>query len=65
VCSSAETSIVGALDKSLYDVEIVHLGNSKGRIPEAEKLGVKSVPALALGGQVFHINYGAGLSDLK
>jgi hypothetical protein len=65
VCSSAETGVVGALDKSLFDVEVVHLGNSKGRIPEAEKLGVKSVPALALNGKVFHINFGASLSDLK
>jgi hypothetical protein len=65
VCSSAEKGIVGALDGSLCDVEVVHLGNSKGSIAEAEKLGVKSVPALALNGQVFHINFGASISDLK
>jgi len=37
----------------------------KGRVSEAEEIGIKSVPALVLDGQVFHINFGAGLSDLK
>ena len=31
----------------------------------AESLGITSVPALALDGQVFHINFGASLSDLS
>ncbi len=65
VCVSAEQTVVGALDSSRYDVEIVHLGDDKDRIAEAENLGVKSVPALVLDGQVFHINFGASLSDLK
>jgi glutaredoxin len=65
VCVSAEQEVLGALDKSRFDVEVVHLGSEKRRLSEAEELGVKSVPALALGGQVFHINFGASLSDLK
>ncbi len=65
VCVSAEQSVIGALDTSRFDVEVVHLGTDKNRLPEAEKLGIKSVPALALDGQVFHINFGASLSDLK
>lgn len=65
VCVSAEQAVLGALDKSRFDVEVVHLGSDKRRLPEAENLGVKSVPALVLDGQVFHINFGAGLSDLK
>ncbi len=65
VCVSAEQSVLGALDKNRFDVEVVHLGQNKGRVNEAEKLGVRSVPALALAGQVFHINFGAKLSDLK
>jgi glutaredoxin len=65
VCVSAEQSVLGALDRSRFDVEVVHLGTAKGRIPEAEKLGIKSVPALVLDGHVFHINFGANLSDLK
>jgi hypothetical protein len=65
VCAEAEQSVLGALDRNRYEVEVVHLGSAKGRLAEAERLGVKSVPALALEGQVFHINYGAGLSDLK
>lgn len=65
VCTSAEQVVVGALDKNRYDVEIVHLGSHKERLPEAEKAGVKSVPALVLGGQAFHINFGASLEDLK
>ncbi len=65
VCVSAEQSVLAALDKDRYAVEVVHLGTAKGRLPEAEKLGVKSVPALALDGQVFHINFGASLSALR
>jgi glutaredoxin len=65
VCTSAEQALVGALDASRYDVEVVHLGTHKERLAEAEKAGVKSVPALVLGGQPFHINFGASLSDLK
>jgi glutaredoxin len=65
VCVSAEHNVLGALDRSRFDVEVVHLGTDKSRLPEAERAGIKSVPALVLEGQVFHINYGAGLSDLK
>ncbi len=65
VCVSAEQSVLGALDKARYDVEVVHLGTAKSRLAEAEKLGIKSVPALALEGAVFHINFGADLSALK
>jgi hypothetical protein len=65
VCVSAEQSVLGALDRSRFDVEVVHLGTAKGRISEAEKLGIKSVPALVLDSHVFHINFGAKLSDLK
>lgn len=65
VCVSAEQSMLAALDRNRFDVESVHLGTAKGRVAEAEKLGVKSVPALSLDGQVFHINFGASLSALK
>jgi len=65
VCVEAEQQFVDALDKSRYQVEVVHLGQQKARIREAEQNGVKSVPALVLGGKPFHINFGASLSDLK
>lgn len=65
VCVAAEQAVAGALDRSRFDVEEVHLGTAKDRLAEAEKLGIKSVPALAIDGQVFHINFGASLSDLK
>jgi len=65
VCVAAEDNLARAIDASRYDVEIVHLGNDKGRIPEAEAAGVTSVPALVLDGTPFHINFGASLSDLK
>ena len=65
VCVDAEQRFAGALDKSLYDVEVVHLGESKGRIDEAKQAGVKSVPALVIAGAVYHINYGADLSALR
>ena len=48
-----------------YEVEIVHLGTDKPRIAEAERAGVKSVPALLLDGHPFHINFGAPLSALR
>ncbi|HEX6970987.1 MAG TPA: thioredoxin family protein [Limnochordia bacterium] len=65
VCVSAERAVVAALDRDRFEVEIVHLGEQKDRLGEAERLGVKSVPALALDGQVFHINFGASLADLR
>ena len=48
VCVSAEQSVLAAFDKNRVDVEVVHLGDEANRIPEAEKLGIKSVPALTL-----------------
>lgn len=65
VCVAAEQNIATALDRTRFDVEIVHLGQSKGRVAEAEKSGVKSVPALVLDGQAYHINFGAGIEVLK
>jgi len=65
VCVSAEQQIAHSLDPAKFDVEVVHLGQSKSRVREAEQKGVKSVPALAIGDQVFHINFGASLADLK
>lgn len=65
VCVEAEQKVAEAVDKSKYVVEIVHLGEAKSRVEEAEKVGVKSVPALVLDGIPFHINFGADLSALK
>ena len=64
ICVSAEQEILSLIDSS--KVEIVHLGKSKSRIDEAEKAGVKSVPALLTPrGNVLHINFGASLEDVK
>ncbi len=64
VCVSAEEEILTLIDQS--QVEIVHLGEEKTRISEAEKAGVKSVPALLTPtGSVLHINFGASLDDVK
>ena len=65
VCVSAERSIAESLDPARIEVEVVHLGESKGRVAEAERAGVVSVPALVIDGGVFHINHGANLSALK
>lgn len=65
VCVDAERQVATALDPTKYEVEVVHLGEQKARIQEAEAAGVKSVPALVLGGKPFHVNYGASLQDLK
>jgi glutaredoxin len=65
VCVAAEQNVAKAIDPAKYDVEIVHLGNDKSRLKEAESAGVKSVPALVMGGAAFHINFGAGIEALK
>lgn len=65
VCVAAERQIAAAIDPARYTVEIVHLGEQRARIAEAEGLGVTSVPALVLDGQPFHINFGASLADVK
>jgi glutaredoxin 3 len=65
VCVSAEQQIVGLIDSSRYSLEIIHLGENKGKISQAEKLGVKSVPALYFEGNVLHLNYGASLNDVR
>lgn len=65
VCVAAEQQLADAIDPARFDIEIVHLGEAKSRIPEAEAVGVKSVPALVIAGQPFHINFGAAIADLK
>lgn len=65
VCVAAEEHITSAIDPTRYDIDVVHLGDDKSRIVEAEKAGVKSVPALVLDGNVLHINFGATLADVK
>ncbi|KYG85277.1 thioredoxin [Roseivirga seohaensis] len=64
VCISAEQDIVDLIGKT--NVEVVHLGEAKNRIDEAEKAGVKSVPALLTpNGNVLHLNFGASMADVK
>lgn len=64
VCISAEHDIVNLI--GLENVEIIHLGNDRNRIEDAEKAGVKSVPALVTpNGNVLHINFGASMEDVK
>ena len=65
VCTEAERPVADALDRSRYDVEVVHLGTDKSRIADAERAGVRSVPALVIEGKPYHINHGADLSALK
>lgn len=65
VCVTAEHSLAHALDPVSFDVEIVHLGEARERIDEAEAAGVQSVPALVVAGQPFHINFGASLADVR
>ena len=65
VCVAAEQNVAAALDPRRFDVEIVHLGEQKSRIPEATAAGVRSVPALVLGGETYHINFGAEIKALQ
>lgn len=65
VCVDAEQMVLNYLDRTKVDVEVVHLGQDRSRIEEAEQLGVKSVPALVVNNQVFHINFGASMESVK
>lgn len=65
VCVDAEQQLAGALDLERFEVEVVHLGELKNRLPEAESFGVKSVPALVIDWRVYHINFGAPIKALK
>lgn len=64
VCVDAERTVAEGLDRERFEVEVVHLGEKKARIAEAERAGVRSVPALVIEGRAFHINHGADLSEL-
>ena len=64
ICISAEHDIIDLIGED--QLEIVHLGTSANRIPEAEAAGVVSVPALLTpNGNVLHINFGASMADVK
>ena len=64
VCVSAEHDIVNLVGNE--NVEVVHLGEKKSKIEEAENAGVKSGPALVTpNGNVLHINFGASMEDVK
>ncbi|MCB0872927.1 MAG: thioredoxin family protein [Thermoleophilia bacterium] len=63
VCVAAEESLIDALGANVK-VTRVHLGEEPARVEAARAAGVRSVPALLLNEQVFHINHGASLDDL-
>lgn len=64
VCVSAEQDIIHLIGAD--HVELVHIGEDRNRIAEAEKAGVKSVPALLTpSGNVLHLNFGASMADVK
>ncbi|WP_024768850.1 MULTISPECIES: thioredoxin [Aquimarina] len=64
VCISAEHDIVNLIGSD--NVEIVHLGEDRSQIKNAETAGVQSVPALLTSnGNVLHINFGASMADVK
>lgn len=65
VCLEAESTVENFVDRNSVDLEIVHLGETKSRLVEAESAGVKSVPALVFQDKVTHLNFGADLSALK
>ncbi|PTT02008.1 thioredoxin family protein [Flavobacterium sp. HMWF030] len=63
VCVSAEQDILNLINTS--EIEVVNLGEDKSRIPEAQKAGLLSVPALVTpNGNVLHINFGASMEDV-
>ena len=63
-CVSAEHDIIHLIGSE--NVEVVHIGEHRNSIGEAENAGVKSVPALLTpNGHVLRINYGASMVDVK
>ncbi len=65
VCVEAQTVVESYLDRGKTELQVVHLGESRNRLPEAEAAGVASVPALVIDGRVVHLNHGADLAALK
>lgn len=65
ICVNAEQQMLELFDKRRVQIEVIHLGDDPTLIAEAERVGVKSVPALLLDSSVFHINFGASIDDLK
>jgi len=64
VCISAEHDIIDLI--GVDNVEVVHIGQDRNRIAEAENKGVQSVPALVTpNGNVLHLNFGASMADVK
>ncbi|WP_353777211.1 thioredoxin family protein [Winogradskyella sp. 3972H.M.0a.05] len=64
VCVSAEHDIIDLVGTN--NIEVVHIGEDKSRIDEAESAGVNSVPALVTpNGNVLHINFGASIADVR
>ncbi|MFN0728595.1 thioredoxin family protein [Polaribacter gochangensis] len=64
VCISAEHDILNLIGAS--NVEIVHLGEDRSQLDNAENAGVKSVPALVTPtGNVLHLNFGASMADVR
>jgi glutaredoxin 3 len=64
VCVSAENGLLAVLDAQKVDIDKVDLGRTRARIDEAKRRGVKTLPALVVGEDVFHVNFGANLADL-
>lgn len=65
VCVEAQTVVETYLDPTKTALEVVHLGQSRDRLAEAENAGVASVPALLIDGRVLHLNHSADLSALR
>ena len=64
VCVSAEHDIINLIGSE--NVEVVHIGEERSRIYEAEQAGVQSVPALVTpNGNTLHINFGASIADVR
>ncbi|WP_299535280.1 thioredoxin family protein [Ulvibacterium sp.] len=66
VCVNAEQEFLNLIDSTKVQVDIIHLGEQKDKISNAENAGVQSVPALVLdNGNVLHINHGATIEEVK
>lgn len=62
---AAADKISEIVDRSRYDLEIVHLGDAPNRLSEVETAGVASAPAAVVGGAAGHITHGPDSSALQ
>jgi hypothetical protein len=60
-----KAEVVDAFDHSKHEAKAMYLGKQAQRITVEETARVKSVPAVVLKGQSFHVNFSTSIDGLK